>query len=74
MRNTAELVKDVLDLPPDERERLVLLAWESLETSFDPDDPEGDELALKRDEEIQSGKVKAISHAEFLRATSGTGE
>jgi len=76
MGNAAQLEKDVLDLPPAEREHLALVAWESLETdpAFDPDDPAGDELALKRDAEIESGKVKALSHGEFLRATGGTVE
>lgn len=74
MRNAAQLAQEVLDLPPDERERLALLAWESLEgdAAFNPDDPQGDEAALQRDREIESGKVKAVGHDEFVRATGGT--
>ncbi len=76
MSNLTELEKEVLNLPPKEREHLVLAAWESLEkgsaalanSAFDP---EGIEIAVRRDEEIESGSVQSISHAEFMRRTDG---
>jgi hypothetical protein len=32
-------------------------------------DPEGIELAMERDQQLDSGSVNAISHTEFLRRT-----
>ncbi|MDB5986323.1 MAG: hypothetical protein JWR16_1376 [Nevskia sp.] len=76
MGDTAQLEKAVLSLPPAEREHLALAAWESLEA--DPAlladraiDPDGVALALQRDAGIESGSAEPISHAEFLRRTSG---
>ncbi|MEX0769646.1 MAG: addiction module protein [Balneolaceae bacterium] len=69
-----KLEKKILDLPPAEREQLAVTAWESLEadTAFVTDytfDPEGVDLALKRDNEIESGSVKSMSHAQFQKLT-----
>jgi hypothetical protein len=79
MRAITELEKEILALSPIERERLALVAWESL--ASDPDapgnpaiDPEGIHLAAQRDAEIESGKVQPIDHAEFLRRTGGKPE
>lgn len=74
--NKKQLEKEILNLPPEEREHLALAAWESLETdtAFVVDhsfDPEGIDLALKRDDEIESGRVKLINHSEFKRITGG---
>ncbi len=68
--NVAELEKEALNLPPRERERLALAVWESLE-GVSAVDPEGIEIALHRNEEIESGTVQAIDHAEFMRRTNG---
>ncbi|MBI3171604.1 MAG: addiction module protein, partial [Hydrocarboniphaga effusa] len=58
-----------------ERIHLALAAWESLVA--DPTvaadralDPEGLKIAAARDQDIESGKVKSISHKEFLRRTA----
>jgi len=66
-----------MSLPAAERERLATAAWESLVN--DPKaagnrdiDPEGIQVASQRDDEIESGKVQPIDHAEFLRRTGGT--
>lgn len=74
MNATLELEKQILALPAVERERLATLTWESLFN--DPGiagdreiDPEGIEIAVERNAEIESGKVKPIGHAEFLRLT-----
>ena len=79
MSKIVELEKEILALPAVERERIAIAAWESLLS--DPEaasnreiDPEGIQLAEQRDEEIESGKVKAIDHAEFLRRTGGKTE
>ncbi len=71
----AQLEHEVLALPPAERARLVLVAWESLvaDHAFAADrtlDPEGLKIAAARDQDIESGKVKPISHEEFLRRTA----
>ena len=62
-------------LPLTERAQLTLAAWESLiaDPAFASDrtlDPEGLKLAAARDQDIESGKVKPISHEEFLRRTA----
>lgn len=74
-----ELEKEVLALPPVEREKLAMAAWESLVT--DPNalgdpriDTEGIDIALARDAEIESGAIQAISDAEFKRRTGGGDE
>ena len=74
MSNVTRLEKEILALPPEERERLALAAWESLETQSDnPDtlpDQEGITLAQQRDTELQSGSVQPLTHSEFLRRTN----
>jgi hypothetical protein len=74
-----ELEKEVLALPAAEREQLATAAWESLVS--DPSalsdygiDPEGIEIALQRDAELDSGAIQAIGHAEFMRRTGGGDE
>jgi len=74
MSNVTRLEKEILALPPKERERLALAAWESLDTQSDnPDtlpDQEGITLAQQRDTELQSGSVQPLTHSEFLRRTN----
>ena len=79
MNTIIELEKQILALPAVEREQLATLTWESL--VGDPSvagnhniDPEGIEIATRRDSEIESGVVQAIGHAEFLRRTGGAVE
>ncbi len=77
MPDLAALEKEILNLPPAERERFALLAWESLVA--DPAagslvDPEGVAIALERDAAMESDSVKPIDHAEFLRRTGGAVE
>lgn len=74
-----ELEKEVLALPPTEREQLATAAWESLVT--DPNalgdpriDPEGIDIALARDAELESGSIQAISHVDFMKRTGGGDE
>ena len=79
MSAITELEKEILALSPAERERLAMVAWESLVS--DPKaasnreiDPEGIQLAALRDAEFESGKVQPIGHAEFMRRTGKTSE
>jgi hypothetical protein len=74
-----DLEKEILALPPAEQERLATMAWESLvaDPSAASDhkiDPEGIEIAVQRDGEIESGRVQPIGHSEFLRRTGGSSE
>ena len=74
MSNLSKLQKDLLRLPANEREELALSAWNSLGRGSDPVinaqlDPEGIELAMERDQQLDSGSVNPISRTEFLRRT-----
>ena len=74
-----ELEKEVLALPPSEREQLATAAWESLvddpgAVSNPEIDPEGIALALERDAELESGALQSITHTEFMRQTGGSDE
>jgi hypothetical protein len=76
VHTVVELEEEILALPAAERERLATIAWESLfgDPSVAEDrsiDPEGVEVAASRDAELESGRAKAIGHAEFLRRTGG---
>lgn len=75
MSNLIDLEKQVLGLPPKERERLVLAAWASLDGAMTTQgfnlDPEGVEIALRRNHEIGCGADQPISHGEFLQRTNG---
>ncbi|MCA1602705.1 MAG: hypothetical protein LC776_14040 [Acidobacteria bacterium] len=79
MTTFIDLEKEILALPPAERERLATVAWESLvgDRSAAGDrntDPEGIVIAAQRDADIESGQDQPIGHAEFLRRTSGVSE
>lgn len=76
MNDIAEIEKEVLSLPPRERERLAMAACDSLhdDADFPADismDPEGIAIAVRRDKELESGTVEPIDHAEFKRRTGG---
>jgi hypothetical protein len=79
MSSINDLEKEVLALPAAEREQLATAAWESLVNDpgalTDPGiDPEGIEIALQRDAELDSGAIQTIGHAEFIRRTGGSDE
>ena len=79
MSTTDQLEAQLLSLPPRERERLALAAWESLEQASawlaDPQtDREGIAVAQARDAAIEAGQVSPISQEEFRRRTRGTNE
>lgn len=69
MSNLKQLEQAALNLTVQERERLVLSMWDSLE-GVAGIDPEGIAVARERDAQLGSGAVVAIDHAEFRRYTS----
>ena len=79
MGTTDQLEAELLRLPPRDRERLALAAWESLEKATawlaDPNtDREGIALAHECDAEIESGQVTPVGHEEFRGRTRGAAE
>lgn len=79
MSTTDQLEAELLRLPPRDRERLALAAWESLEEATawlsDPNtDREGIALARERDAAIESGQATPLSHEEFRRRTRNAAE
>jgi hypothetical protein len=70
MSSFTAIKKEVLGMSPRERELMALVAWESIENEAALD-PEGIELALHRDQEIESSQISPISHQEFLQRTQG---
>lgn len=79
MADVTRIERALLGLPPAERERLALRAWESLveseEAASDPNiDPEGLELANERDTELDRGEADAVSEEEFRQWTGGVNE
>lgn len=79
MSTTDQLEAELLRLPPRERERLALAAWESLEEASawlaDPQtDREGIAVARERDSAIESGQVAPITIEEFRRRTRASAE
>ena len=76
MTNRAQIEKEILELPPTEREQLALRMWESIiaDESATADarlDPAGIDLAISRDQQIESGNVSSISEEEFVNRTRG---
>lgn len=65
-----ELAPEALRLPIRDRAILAASLWESIEDPYDLavpcDDEEAIALAVKRDGEIESGKVKPLSHDELM--------
>ena len=78
MSTTADLERQLLGLPPADRAKLLIRAWESLvedpAATEDPEiDPQGLKLALERDADLQNGRNESINDAEFRRRTSADG-
>ena len=78
MNTTADLEQQLLGLPPADRARLLLRAWESLaddpEVATDPTvDPKGLKVAIERDIELSSGAIQPIDDLEFRRRTGADG-
>ena len=68
--NLDELAPEALKLPIRDRAMLAAFLWESLDDPFakveELDDEEALALAEKRDEELESGAVKPLTHADLM--------
>lgn len=66
-----QIAPEALKLPARERALLAASLWESIEDPFelpiDYDDEAALRLAEQRDQEIESGSVKAISHQDMMQ-------
>jgi hypothetical protein len=66
-----QIAPEALKLPTRERALLAASLWESIEDPFelsvDLDDEASLNLAVKRDQEIESGQVAAVSHQDLMR-------
>ena len=66
-----EIAPEALKLPTRERALLAASLWKSIEDPFelsvDLDDEASLNLAEKRDQEIESGQVAAVSHQDLMR-------
>ena len=75
--NSKQLTDAALHLEPSQRAVLAQSLWASLDAPFlDADDSEdvAITLAVQRDQEVESGAVRALSHDELmcrLRASEG---
>jgi len=72
--NVDELAPEVLKLPIRDRAFLAASLWESLEDPYslsqDLDDEAALALAEKRDQEIESGLVTAVTHSDLMARLS----
>lgn len=70
MTSIAQLTSDALSLPMHDRIRLAQRLWESLQDSGNIDSGDDDaktlEVADQRDDELASGSVEGISHADAI--------
>ncbi len=78
MSTTADLERQLLGLPPADRAKLLIRAWESLvddpAVAADPEiDPQGLKVALERDADLKNGRTESIDDTEFRRRTSTDG-
>ncbi len=66
-----QIAPEALRLPAKERALLAASLWESIEDPYtittDLNDEEAVALALSRDEELESGAVTALSHADLMK-------
>ena len=66
-----QIAPEALKLPTRERALLAASLWESIEDPFelsvDLDDEASLNLAEKRNQEIESGQVAAVSHQDLMR-------
>ena len=74
MSITDQIEATILRLPPQERERIAIAAWESLAKDIEwlanpLTDADGLKIAAERDREIESGDAKSLTHEEFARRT-----
>jgi hypothetical protein len=66
---TEELIAEVMALPLAERVSLAQALWESIEAGLpESDQDEAIREAIQRDEELSSGAVVGLAHAEVMEA------
>jgi putative addiction module component (TIGR02574 family) len=69
--NIDQIAPEALKLPMRERALLAASLWESIEDPFelpvDCDDEAALNLAEERDQEIESGRVQALSHQDLMQ-------
>jgi putative addiction module component (TIGR02574 family) len=65
-----QIAAEALRLPPEQRALLAESLWESLDDPFksptEMDDASALALALERDRDLETGKVKPVSHEEMM--------
>ncbi|NTW54827.1 MAG: addiction module protein [Chlorobaculum sp.] len=75
--NIDQLASEALKLDPKSRAILAETIWESLEdpylVSSDVTDEESISLAIKRDEELETGTVTPLSHKELMDLSQSGG-
>jgi hypothetical protein len=64
--SVAKLIDQVMNLPAEDRAELVTAVFDSVDRLEDTSDGELFDLALERDQEIENGNVRTISHQEFM--------
>ena len=68
--NIDQIASEALQLDPKDRALLAETIWESLEDPYvlasDMSDEEAIKLAIRRNEEIENGKVISIPHKEMM--------
>lgn len=66
-----QIAPEALKLPPRERALLAASLWESIEDPFELDVKFDDEavltLAEERDQEIEGGRVTAVTHQDLMQ-------
>lgn len=74
----SKIASQALELDPTERASLAEALWESLGDPFmipeDLSEEEAIRLASKRDEEMESGSVKPMSHTELMNRLRGNAD
>ena len=66
---TEQLIADAIALPLSERVALAQALWESIDAGLpDADERAAVAEAIRRDEELSSGRVAGRSHAEVMQA------
>lgn len=67
--STQQLTNEALALPLSERVPLAQALWQSIEAGLaDSDEREAVREAIRRDQELSSGKVEGRSHDEVIQA------
>jgi len=67
--STEQLIAEAMTLPLAERVELAQALWESIDTGLpDTDERAAIKEALRRDEELSSGKVTGRTHEEVMQA------